>query len=157
MRFSTKQDLEMSIAEAFRILTDFDSWETAAMRRGADISRTDKMTKIGAGMAWAIKFSYRNKPRAFNVNLTALQGPAHLAFEGTSATIAGEGKLDLIELGPRRTRMHVVMEVTPRTLTSRLFLQSLRLARGRVDRKFDQRIAQMAGDIETRYREAQRV
>jgi hypothetical protein len=157
MRFSTKQDIEMPIAEAFRILTDFESWETAAMRRGADISRTDKLRQIGAGLAWAIKFSYRNKPRAFNVTLTEMRAPSNLKFEGASATIAGEGKLDLIDLGSKRTRMHVVMEVTPRTLTSRLFLQSLRLARGRVDRKFDQRIAQMAGDLETRYRETQRV
>jgi hypothetical protein len=50
--------------------------------------------------------------------------------------------------------MHVVFELTPRTLTSRLFLQSLRLARSRVDRRFEQRVAQFTTDVEARCRDA---
>ena len=41
-------------------------------------------------------------------------------------------------------------------LGARLFLQSLRLARARVDRSFDQRVAHMAHDIEQRFRGVRR-
>ncbi len=52
--------------------------------------------------------------------------------------------VELLELGAKRTRMHSSIDITPRSLTARLFLQSLRLARTKLDRKFDQRIAQLA-------------
>ncbi|EKD59823.1 MAG: hypothetical protein ACD_54C01115G0002, partial [uncultured bacterium] len=43
MRFATKQDIEAPIADVFRLLSDFESWERAAMRRGAEVARTDKL------------------------------------------------------------------------------------------------------------------
>lgn len=152
MRFATKQDIEAPIADVFRLLSDFESWERAAMRRGAEVARTDKLRVIGPGMMWAARFSYRHKPRDVEVELTKIDPPAQLQFSAVSQAIEAAVVLELMELGSKRTRLHVTADVTPRSLTARLFLQSLRLARARVDRKFDQRIAQMAGDIETRYR-----
>ncbi len=152
MRFATRQDIEAPISEVYRRLTDFEFWERAAMRRGAEVTRTDKLAASGAGMAWAVRFSYRSKQRDMALRLTGLEAPTQLQFAAESAALEGTASVDLIELGARRSRMHVVVEVSPRTLTARLFLQSLRLARARIDRKFDQRIAQLAGDIESRYR-----
>lgn len=152
MRFATKQDIEAPIAEVFRIMTDFESWERAAMRRGADVSRTDKLRVTAPGMSWLARFSYRSKPRDVQVQLTSMETPIQLGFSGESQAIGGVATIELMEMSAKRTRMHLVMELTPRSLTARLFLQSLRLARARVDRKFDQRVAQLAADIETRYR-----
>jgi len=152
MRFATKQDIEAPIADVFRILTDFEGWERAAMRRGAEVARTDKLRATGPGMIWAARFSYRHKPRDVEVELTKIDPPTQLQFSAVSQAIEGAVVLELMELGSKRTRLHVTADVTPRSLTARLFLQSLRLARARVDRKFDQRIAQLAGEIETRYR-----
>ena len=152
MRFSSKQDIEAPLQEVFRSLTDFDAWETAAMRRGADVARTDRLTSKVAGLSWQAKFSYRGKERNLTLKLTEIDQPTHLAFAGQSAAIDGQATVDLLELGARRTRMHLVLEITPRSLAARLFLQSLRLARARIDRKFDHRIAQLAGEIEQRYR-----
>lgn len=152
MRFATKQDIEAPIADVFRILTDFEAWERAAMRRGAEVARTDKLRNLAAGMRWAVKFSYRSKPRLMDLELTQIEAAHLLRFAGVAQSIEGIASVELMELGGKRTRMHTVVEVSPRSLTARLFLQSLRLARARIDRKFDQRAAQLAGDIEARYR-----
>jgi hypothetical protein len=40
----------------------------------------------------------------------------------------------------------------PNTLAARLFIQSLRLARAKLSRRFELRVAQLAADIEDRYR-----
>lgn len=152
MRFSTKQDIESSLDFAFKYLTDFESWETAAMRRGSEVSRTDKLRQPGPGMAWAVRFLYRGKPRDLDIKLVRIETPVNLQFNGMSKAIEGDAKMELMELGAKRTRLHVVMEIAPRSLTARLFLQSLRLARARVDRKFEQRVAQLARDIESRFR-----
>ena len=152
MRFTTKQDIEAPVAFVFKTLADFDVWERAAMRRGAEIERTDTLTQAGAGMSWTSRFSYRGRARAVDLRLVTFDAPAQLAFAGQSAAVEGTAAVDMMEMSSRRTRIHVVAEVTPRTLAARLFLQSLRLARARVDRKFEQRVAQLAADIEHRFR-----
>jgi hypothetical protein len=58
----------------------------------------------------------------------------------------------VIEMSARRARLHSVTEITPLTLTAKLFIQSLRLARARVDRKYAQRLSQTVAEIEKRFR-----
>lgn len=152
MRFATKQDIEAPIRAVFDSLTDFEIWERAAMRRGAEVDRIDRMAGIGPGMVWQTQFQYRSKARKLRLELTQIETPHHLAFSALSEVLEGTAQIELLELGTKRTRMQVVVEITPRTLTARLFLQSLRLARTRVDRKFDQRIAQFAALIENQHR-----
>ena len=152
MRLATKQDIEAPITDVFRILTDYEGWERAFMRRGAEVARVDKLNAPGAGMRWKTRFSYRSKVRDMEVELTQMEAPALLRFAGVSQSLEGVASLELMELGGKRTRMHMIIEFSPRGLAARLFLQSLRLARARLDRKFDQRAAQLAGEIEARYR-----
>lgn len=66
----------------------------------------------------------------------------------------GRLNLDLLEMSTKRTRLHATFDVTPRNLTARLFIQSLRLARARMDRKYAFRVAQVIADIETTYDQA---
>ena len=73
MRFATKQDIEAPIADVFRIISDFEAWERAAMHRGAEVSRTDKLRVVAAGMRWAARFSYRSKPRNMELELTQIE------------------------------------------------------------------------------------
>ena len=151
MRFASKHDIEAPIADTFRILTDFEAWERAAMRRGADVARTDKLRGVTAGLKWAARFAYRGRTRELDLELKQIETPSLLRFAGISQSIEGAAAIELMEMGAKRTRMHVVFELTPRSLTARLFLQSLRLARNRIDRRFDQRMEHMAIDIEARY------
>jgi carbon monoxide dehydrogenase subunit G len=152
MRFASKHDIEAPIADTFRIITDFEAWERAAMRRGADVARTDKLRVVTAGLKWAARFAYRGRTRALDLELKQIEAPSLLRFVGLSQSIEGTASIELMEMGAKRTRMHVVFELTPRSLTARLFLQSMRLARNRIDRRFDQRMDQLAADIEARYR-----
>ena len=156
MKFSTKQDIEAPLVFVHQTLTDFGMWERAAMRRGAEVNRTDTLRQPAAGMAWASKFNYRGKERNIAVTLTEWDAPLHLAFAGHATTIEALARIELLEMSAKRTRLLITMEVTPKTLGARLFLQSLRLARAKLDRKFDQRIALVAADIEMRYRAQRR-
>lgn len=153
MKFAVKQDIEVPVAFAFAYLSDFDAWERSAMRRGAEVARTDQLRTPAAGMTWQAAFPYRGKLRKLDIRLTKMVAPNKLNLTAQSAAIEIELAVDLAEMSARRSRLHLTMEVIPRNLAARLFIQSMRLARTRMDRKFAQRVAQVVTEMETAYRD----
>src|SRR3989338_1362054 len=105
MKFSTKQDIEAPLVFVHQTLTDFGMWERAAMRRWAEVNRTDTLRQPAAGMAWASKFNYRGKERNIAVTLTEWDAPLHLAFAGHATTIEALARIELLEMSAKRTRL----------------------------------------------------
>jgi hypothetical protein len=157
MKFSTKQDIETPAAYLYAALIDFEGWERAAMRRGADVARTDKLRNVGAGMSWHVQFQFRGRKRKMDLRLLNLVPSSKLEFAALSAAIDASTKVEIVEMSAKRARMHVTANITPLTLTAKLFMQSLRLARARADRKFAQRVQTIVTEIEARYRDEQKV
>lgn len=153
MKFSLKQDIEAPIVFCFAYLTDFDAWERSAMRRGAEVVRSEQKRAVAAGMSWKASFPYRGKVRKLDVQLRKMVAPNKLNVFARSTAIEIDLHLDLSEMSARRSRLHLTMEALPRNLAARLFFQSMRLARTRMDRKFSMRVAQLVTEIETAYRD----
>jgi hypothetical protein len=156
MKLATKYDVEAPAAFVFAQLADFEGWERAAMRRGADVMRTDKRTAIGPGMTWASHFPYRGKDRHVTITLDAITPTSLLELTGVSTLLDGVVQVEVLDLAARRTRIEVKLEIKPKTIAARIYVQSLRLARARVERGFAQRVAQLTADIEDRFRRSQR-
>ncbi|MBC7675699.1 MAG: SRPBCC family protein [Rhodoferax sp.] len=154
MKLTSRQDIEAPAAFVFDALTDFQAWERAALRRGAEVARTDKLTAKGPGLSWMIKFAYRGKDRRVALRLMELETPSMLGFSGIGATIEAQAGIDLMALAARRTRLSVTVDLQPRTIGARLILQSMRLAKARFNRRFAERVAQFCTEIETRYRKS---
>jgi hypothetical protein len=152
MKIASRHDIEAPPDFVFQTLTDFDSWERSAMRRGAEVSRGDKLQTAGVGLTWLVRFRFRGKDRKLSVKLTGLDAPSRLGFILNGTLFDATCSVDLMELGAKRTRMVVVSEAKPKTLAARLILQSLRLARARVQRRVEGRVGAVAHEIEERYR-----
>ncbi len=152
MKLTTKQDIEAPVAFVYKVLTDFDGWERSAMRRGADVNRTDKLRQPGPGMSWIAKFLYRGKDRTVSVRVDAMDPPGHVAISAFSPVVEGQCSMELLELAAKRTRLQVNLDTKPKTFGAKLYFQSLKLARARVDRNLSKRMAGLAAEIEDRYR-----
>lgn len=157
MKFSTKEDLEIPIDEVFGMLSDFDGYERAIMRRGAEISRTDHMTTPGVGMTWSAKAKLRGKMREFQVELVEYDRPNQMRFDAGSKNIQARFLVELVALSRARTRMRVELDVRPQTLSARLLMQSAKLARNTLNRRYKTRIAHFATDLEERHTKGLRV
>ena len=157
MKLTSRQDIEAPVAFVFDALKDFDAWERAALRRGAEVARTDSLRNIVPGLSWMIKFAYRGRQRRLALRLTNLEQPTLLGFSGVGASLDGQAGIDLMELASRRTRLSVTLDIRPRTIGARLVLQSMRVAKTRLNRRFADRVGQLCMEIETRYRQSQRV
>jgi hypothetical protein len=68
----------------------------------------------------------------------------------------GDADLSVMALGGRKSRLVAHADLRPRTLAARLLFQSLRLAKGRVQRRFDRMLARLGAEISLRYAEAVR-
>jgi uncharacterized protein YndB with AHSA1/START domain len=150
MHLSSRTDIEAPLDSVFKALSDFEGWERAAMRRGADVSRIDKLRTPGVGMGWHVVFRFRGKERALDIHLTAQEPDAKLAFAGKGRMFEGDLSVELVSLAPKRTRMVLHTQARPLTIAARLFLQSLKLAKGRVQGKLNKRMEVLARDIESR-------
>lgn len=156
MKFSTKEDLEVPIDAVFDMLSDFDGFERAAMRHGADVARTDDKDATGEGMTWAVKAHLRGKLREFDVKLATYDRPNQMNFKAASKNIEGKLLVELVALSRNRTRMRVELDVRPQTLPARLLMQSAKLARNTLNRRYKTRIAHFAEDLEDRHKRALR-
>lgn len=144
MRFATREDIEVNVADVWAILTDFEQFERLAIRRGARVSRA----ATGAHPEWKVGFQFKGRKREAMVRLDKQDRPSLLNFSADGKALGATMQLDLVALGPKRTRIAVVAEIKPKTLAARLFVQSLKLARGRINKRFNGRVADLAKHIE---------
>jgi hypothetical protein len=152
MKFSSREDIEAPIDTVFEMLSDFEGFERSALRRGAEVQRMDDLTEPGVGMMWEAKFDMRGKRREIQIVSALYDRPSDMSFEVTSPGMAGTFDVELIALSRQRTRMNVALELRPQNLSARLLVQSLKLAKSTLTKRFKLRVAEYTRDMEDRYR-----
>ena len=151
MKFSTREDVEAPAEFVFQQFADFEVFERQALRRGADVQRRDT-GPVRTGSIWDVAFSFRGKDRKLSAELTRLDSPQLIHVSSKSGGIDGLTAIELVPLSPQRTRIAVSIELRASSLSARLLLQSLKLAKSNLTARFKKRVAVYASDIEDRYK-----
>lgn len=154
MKINGKHDVDVPLAFVLRTLADFQAWERAALRRGLDVRRIDRLAEAGLGSTWTARFAFRGKPRVMDLQVVELDPAGRVTLSFVGKSVQGTATLVPLAMSPSRTRISAGLVVQARTLSARLLFQSMRLARQRVVRKFEQRLAQFGAEVEARYRAA---
>ena len=68
MKFSTRQDTDISAEALFHGLSDFPKMERMLMRRGAQVRRLDGDGAAAVGSAWQIGFDWRGRRGSCGLN-----------------------------------------------------------------------------------------
>ncbi|WP_127114611.1 SRPBCC family protein [Shimia sediminis] len=151
MQFTSKENIEVPIEQVFEMLTDFERHERSAMRRGAEVTRTDSLSAPGVGVGWDLVFDFRGKSRQMNLEVTEFDRPYEMTLEARLQGVESTIQLQLVALSKTLTRLNVSTDVRPKTLSARLLVQSLKLAKSNITKRFDKRMATAARDMEDRY------
>lgn len=152
MKFETREDIEMPLEALFARISDFEGYERAAMRRGAEVVRVDNLRAPGEGMRWKAAFDMRGKRRDVEVVLSEYDVPNAMTFDAESQGLDVKMLVELVALSRARTRLSIAITLAPKTLSARLLVQSLKLARGNIAKRFKLRVADFAKDVEDRNR-----
>jgi len=140
MKFSTEQIVAAPRDALFSALTDFSRFERDAVTSGAEVHRTDTMTRPGEGMGWRARFQARGRIRELTAEVQQMQFPGALVFEGAMSGMDGVLAFTLTPIGPDKTRLEAELTLQARSITAKVLLQSLKLARGSVAQGFRQRV-----------------
>ena len=150
MKFSTREDIEASDDFVFEQITDFQVYERQALRRGADVRRLETGPyKVGSG--WDVAFTFRGKDRKLRASVEQMDFASDLKIATTSSGLDGLTTVEIVPLSLKRTRIVVGIEIKPKSLSARLLLHSLKLAKTNLTNRFKRRVSEMGEDIEDRY------
>ena len=148
MKLSAREDIEAPINYVFDRVSDFTLLERSAMRRGVEVVRN----VVEGNTTWALAFTFRGRPRNATVALEKVESPSLLVAGFSSGGLMGQTIVELIALSRNRTRLSISVDFAPQTLSARLMVQSLRLAKMTITRRFKTRVADIAEEIEEGYR-----
>ncbi|SPH25075.1 hypothetical protein DEA8626_04110 [Defluviimonas aquaemixtae] len=151
MKFSTREDIEAPADTVFDALSNFERFERAAIKRGADVARLDPLAEVAPGLGWSIRAPVRGRMRRVMCEMTGFDRPNGMVFSAESKGFLMELKLRLVMLSQARTRLGVEFEIRPRGLTSRLLLQSARINKASYARRFEARVQKFASEVELRH------
>lgn len=147
MKFSAREDIEAPIGTVYSAVTDFDGFERQLLRRGIDVTRDEACPPGLVGARWNARFAWRGRRQALEAELIAIDEGQGYAIESRSGGIVCMAVVDLVALSKARTRLFVSLDLKPTTLSARLFVQSLRLAKRSLNRRFESRVAEFAAGI----------
>lgn len=151
MKFSTKEDIDAPIGAVWEMITEVEAFERAAMRRGAEVQRLTRSPEPCVGMSWTTRFIYRGKERNVDVVMEKLDAPNELLIAFGSKNLTGSLRVELMSLSPTRTRMTVSLEMKPLNLSARLLIQSLKVAKSSLTKKYKLRVAEYCKGMEERF------
>lgn len=154
MKFTVTEEVEAAAERVFAEIGDPEVLARAAARRGVEVAREDGMETPGPGMTWRVRFDYRGRPREARIVLTGHEPPERLAAHSVSGGLEVDTVLDVEALSAGRSRIALEMVLAPKTLSARLLVQSLKLARGTLEKRLQARAAEVRREIEARLRKA---
>ena len=148
MKFSAREDIEAPLDRVYAHVTDFAGFERQLLRRGADVRRVDAAPVVAAGSAWDVAFTFRGRERRVRATVARLDAPSDVVIDMAANGLDGVTTVELVALSPQRTRLAVSIELSAKSLSARLLLQSLKLAKANLTNRFKKRVAEFAKGIE---------
>lgn len=147
MKFSTRIDAEMSASQLFDKVNDFNRLEQLLIQRGASVSRIDPADEPGTGMGWNIAFDWRGRERTLRLEVVRYDRPERVTMTGLSEALELSIDSTVIALSQTRSRLVYEADIRPRNMRARLMLQTAKLGKARLDRRFETRIKELVGEL----------
>ena len=105
MQLKAREDIEAPLDKVFAALSDLETVERQALRRGIDVQRIRGGGAPTEGMAWRVVFTFRGKEREAEITLTEYTPPERMVFSSISGGLKVVMVMDVVALSRTRTRI----------------------------------------------------
>lgn len=152
MKFKVSEDVDAPADITWARFTDFSGIEAEALGRGAELSRVGNWSDAQEGSGWRGSAKIRGRVRPVSSEISALNGPERCVITTVVGGMEAVYEMTFLSLRDDMTRVQVVLDLSANTLSARLALQTLKLARGRVMQRLQGLLARQGNLAEDDYR-----
>lgn len=151
MKFSTRVDSDLPADQLFAAITDFDALERLMVGRGATVERVKPSEEPGITMGWRIGFDWRGKARQMRLAVVRFDRPEHVAMTGRSDALELFVNATVVALSRAKARLIFETEIRPRSMKARLMLQTAKLGKSQLDRRYSRRVVDFIEQMSNRH------
>lgn len=149
MKLSTREDISAPVATVFEAVTDFERFRRHLLSKGFQVNGLPQQGLPVQGSTWHSKYQWRGRGYDIESRLVSFENDQGFAIESQGKGVVCLTVVDLIELAKQRTRLSVSLKLKPTTLASRLLIQSVRIAKPRLNKKLKSRVSNFAAEFES--------
>jgi hypothetical protein len=150
MKFKAVESINLPVEVVFDDFTDIRRIGKELTDHGIGLERLDNDTGLVPGAAWQTVFSFRGRRRDADAQVVEVERPNLLRLECKSGGMLIETNVEFTKLTPETTEVRVVVNLRARSMSAKVLLSSLRLARSRIVRGMRKRVAKSARACEAR-------
>ncbi len=147
MKFSTREDIDRPIDEVYAFMADFDAFEDRIRQRGIKVTRKPGIAPPEIGAGWEAPVEWRGRRYDVTASLVNVEPGVCYGVESQVGGVESLAVVDLVALAKSKTRMFVSLELSPTTLSSRIMIQSLKLTKGSLTKRFKARVSTLADEL----------
>ena len=155
MKFKVSDDVEAPSALVWAGFTNFDAIEADIRARNAELVRVGDWKTVALGVAWRGSVPVRGKVRPIEARVSALSPEEHFAVESRIGGMSCHYDVAFNTLSDHVTRVYVTLELKASTLSARLLLQTLKIARRKGVQRLEGAIVRQGQDVETLWQSQQ--
>jgi hypothetical protein len=156
MKFKVSEDVDAPQEMVWARFTDFSGFEEDARGRGAILNRVRNWTQTVQGVEWRGEVTVRGKSRPITAKVTQLVPQELCIVDSRIGGMNCHQEIIFVPLSTTVTRVALMLDLSADTLTARLLLQTMKLARGRVLQKLQGVLARQGNAVEAAYRRQNR-
>ena len=140
MKFSTRADFDEPATSLYDLISDFGKLERVMVRRGASVTRIDPAQDPGTALGWMVGFDWRGQARHMHLQVTRFDRPERISMWGQVDTFDVGIEMSVVALNRARSRLIVEADIRPKNMRARLMVQTAKLAKPQLDRRFARKI-----------------
>jgi hypothetical protein len=152
MQLRVAEDVGAPRAMVWARFTDFANLEADLRDRGATLARIGGWTATAEGLEWRGDVMVHGKTRTLSAGVSRLESEVLCLIDSRIGGMVCSYAMRFVPLSTEATRVELALDLSADTLSARLVLQSLKLARGQVAQRLQATLARQGKAAETAYR-----
>ncbi len=154
MELSYQNKIKVPQAFAFERATDFERFEAEGFGNLAPFEPRNKIRAPELGARWRTAAEFQGRPRRFVLELLEIENPGTLVLGNKSEKYDVEARFTFTEAAEAETTFDFTLNAKAQSITGKLILQTIQLARARIVKSMQADFDKMAERMEAAYQTA---
>jgi len=151
MKFDYKSTINVPVEYAYERLTDFDKFEAEGFGNISKFKPVGDICAPEIGARWKVRSEFQGRQRKFSLELRKLLANEAVVFGNGTDKFDVEAGFFLSRIDAENTGFLFEINSSATTITGRLIMQTMQLARSRIEKKLATDFDEMRDRMEADY------